>query len=84
MSNLSLFPKVEKNPEELKRVSVDKNFHEQGYSIHHDHVPKGAEDEDLPTERKISGKFSGIQKIKKARDNNLSKKEESAFLFNLF
>ena len=36
-------------------------------------------------ERKVSGKFSGLEKMKKSRnDDTLKKEDEKVYLFNLF
>ena len=62
-----------------------------GHTNHHfkdsvaDHVHQSEEEENL-TERRLSGKFSGIQKMKKYKllKPEETEGDEKAYIFNLF
>ena len=49
-----------------------------------DHDHKHKEENYSGKERKLSGKFSGLEKMKKSRKDDRSKVEEKALMFNLF
>ena len=75
------------NPLNMNRTEkVDEMIvrnHNHNHEAHHfDHDHK-YDDEIMGKERKLSGKFSGLEKMRKSRKNNDSKSEERAFLFNL-
>lgn len=60
--------------------------HLKSHDSHHNHDQQSNFKEDAYQEqRKMSGKFSGLEKMKKSRnDDTLKKEDEKVYLFNLF
>ena len=62
------------------------SHHLKSHVPHHNHDQQAVFIEEAnPDQRKMSGKFSGLEKMKKSRnDDTLKKEDEKAYLFNLF
>ena len=71
--------------EESRRV-LDHSTHHLFIDSEANHVHQSKEDENTNTERRLSGKFSGIVKLKKYKllKPKASEGEEKAYIFNLF
>ena len=57
---------------------------EDAHHKEHDHDHDHKVENYFGKERKLSGKFSGLEKMKKSRKDDNSKVEEKALMFSLF